>query len=442
MNCDNENAVKDILQAYIEPYLNTVKLSERQKEAVENLLKFSDIKYKKLLGDVINEINRRQGKEYNKNIVKNNKLIRIAEDKFVNLIIDVLLVFNYRQSENKSKSLENFLVNLENQVEKLKQESETSKFLQKIEKMDFSRVFYEYNRFVEKTTSVDCNIIKTIDNIIATNNIFNETILMYFVESPYMFINLFDKSSIKYLNKYKYHRDNIIKLIKYNKNTNNDDDSNTNCSFNDSSTYNEVDESSKYQNENTKYQKGSKYQNENTKYQKGSKYQNENTKYQNEKSKYQNDKDNFSSTNFIIDESITQFDNNTIEKKHNTLNNMIKKEILAIIKLYISKSCVIEQNVQSFENELTLLLNILDSMKRDLDGSHTVNLQKTLRDLIDLIDTIIYKLNKNKNVENESINRLLEKKDFFKKINNLPRKQYIIEEIIEFAKDIFLIFET
>ena len=97
--------VREKLVGFLGSDANAYDITDRQKEAIEKLLMLPNLKFFELCDDVVNEVNNRTGEEnVDRSRVMFERLSKLNKEKFKNLVIDVLLVYNYRQAEDAQSS--------------------------------------------------------------------------------------------------------------------------------------------------------------------------------------------------------------------------------------------------------------------------------------------------------------------------------------------------
>lgn len=112
--------IRSKLTEYLGNDVHNYNITERQKDAIEKLLKLPSVKFIELCDDVVNEVNRRNNDgEIDTSRAMYERLKKLAEEKFKNLVIDVLLVYNYRNSPESVNNVKN----TENQIDEVKKET-------------------------------------------------------------------------------------------------------------------------------------------------------------------------------------------------------------------------------------------------------------------------------------------------------------------------------
>lgn len=201
------------LQSYAGVFTSDIELSSRQKEAIERLMHLSDDKFDGLCNDVVNEIQRRNGVESKMAGPMQEKLRRLNDEKFKNLVVDLLLVYNYRYPDGESVKSDKFLINLEYLITDLKIKSEREKFLIRSQNLSFARKIEEYNRYIRRLEVVDEEIIDEIDRSISEEMDKRAGVFVDVIGQPLQLIKIMDESSLKDNKEYLYHRKNILELV-------------------------------------------------------------------------------------------------------------------------------------------------------------------------------------------------------------------------------------
>lgn len=88
-------------------FLGDFSMVKESNDSIVKMLSLPDSSFNDLMHDVINDIHRRNGEEYDKTDKKmRKKLFKLKEDKFKNLVSDVLHVYNLRYNANVNDSIE------------------------------------------------------------------------------------------------------------------------------------------------------------------------------------------------------------------------------------------------------------------------------------------------------------------------------------------------
>ncbi|OQS53882.1 hypothetical protein EHP00_704 [Ecytonucleospora hepatopenaei] len=166
--------VRQKLIDYLGNDVSNYNITGRQKEAIEKLLKLPSIKFTELCDDVVNEVNRREGcDEVDKSRPMFERLASLAEEKFKNLVIDVLLVYNYRYSpENNNSEINNIkdenTINTQKAAEVLENMEKTynaENFIKNTEGLTFYNKLKEYLYYSKKYVK-DTKITEYVDRCI------------------------------------------------------------------------------------------------------------------------------------------------------------------------------------------------------------------------------------------------------------------------------------
>ncbi|KAF9763464.1 hypothetical protein NGRA_1253 [Nosema granulosis] len=211
----DKDVVKYTLQSYIGSYTGSSN-EEKKQAAVEKMENLPNGNFDELVGDVINEIHRRSGMAYdNRDKPMRVKLVKLRDDKFKNLAVDVLHVFNNRYFKNSKSDIKDEISNLGKLISILKVEEENGEEIIKEtnEKMKF-KLFVEYikrfhnDKIVEHMESFINEAIE-----LDLNNSFD--ILFNYK----IFLKKIDNSKYKNLEEYKIYKSNIQRIEKMNLDT-------------------------------------------------------------------------------------------------------------------------------------------------------------------------------------------------------------------------------
>lgn len=210
---DDKEVIRYTLQSFVSPHITNSELSSRQKEAIQRLIYLSPEKFENLCSDIVNEIHRRSGMSFDPLGPLQEKLSRLNIEKFRNLVIDTLLVFNYKNPGSEVLKMEDFLSNLENLIENLKIKSDKEKFINKIKNQPFINKITEFNRYLRRTKIIDLEIIDEIDKEIAAEVDRKTHYLFDCLLYPKIFISQVDNSDLRDDPEYIYHRKNLLNLF-------------------------------------------------------------------------------------------------------------------------------------------------------------------------------------------------------------------------------------
>ncbi|ORD94831.1 hypothetical protein ECANGB1_2227 [Enterospora canceri] len=150
--------VKEALESYAGHDARGTEVSERQKEAMAKLLKLPSVKFLELCEDVINEINNRNGAEdVNRGAAMFEKLAGLSEAKFRNLVVDVLLVFDYRFEDgseatgsSESIAMDELAVELAETAGSLQETYTAESFIKEAMPLGFFNKVIEYVKYSRK----------------------------------------------------------------------------------------------------------------------------------------------------------------------------------------------------------------------------------------------------------------------------------------------------
>lgn len=144
MNRNQNNLIKYTLESFIGKPITEIEVSERQKEAIQRLLNLKDEKFEELCKDVTNEIFRRNGMSYDLSNKMCEKFSMLSLENFKNLVVDVLVVYYEKNTDQKPETMPVFLNNLETLILNLKIESEKESFLNKVKDVQFYQKIMEF----------------------------------------------------------------------------------------------------------------------------------------------------------------------------------------------------------------------------------------------------------------------------------------------------------
>lgn len=146
-----KNVVRCTLQSYIGTEIKDIEMGARQREAVHRLCQLREEKFEELCCDTVNEIHRRSGMKHDMNNKMYRKFLKLSDQKFRNLVADVLTVFYLKNPDYKMEDVPEFLESLKDVITQLKMDSEKSTFLEKVEKLDFYNKILEYIEYTRKS---------------------------------------------------------------------------------------------------------------------------------------------------------------------------------------------------------------------------------------------------------------------------------------------------
>lgn len=204
----DKDVVRYTLQSYIGSY--NVNCSEEKKmAAVKKMENLALSNFNELVGDVVNEIHRRCNMAYEESDKPmRGKLTKLRDDKFKNLAVDVLNVFNNRYFKNSKSDIKDEITNLGKIISLLKVEEETGEgiihetnekikfklFLEYVKKFHNDKIVEYMEKFVQESIEMDQN-----------NNfqvLFNYKMLIHKVEN----------SKYKNLKEYQIYKSNIRRI--------------------------------------------------------------------------------------------------------------------------------------------------------------------------------------------------------------------------------------
>ncbi|KAM0686582.1 hypothetical protein COBT_002194 [Conglomerata obtusa] len=220
--------IRTTLSSAIKKNASEYKNSERIKEAIEKMMFLAEPQFSDLLNDIQDEIERRKhGSTYAPTINESHsprrtrsrhKLSRLSPEKFENLVIDILLVFNHRNKDDFSlehknvDEIESLIIDLEVLIKEMKSKNVYEEsILTKVEKEStFDKKFCLYNNFVRSIFLKHKIDTRVVDYV---NKMFEMTYREKNVDISYLFIpeNLFNEVD-QYLHdnlEYQYHKKNI-----------------------------------------------------------------------------------------------------------------------------------------------------------------------------------------------------------------------------------------
>ncbi|KAK6090194.1 hypothetical protein P3W45_000742 [Vairimorpha bombi] len=198
--------IKYTLQSYLGSYVNTSK-----GEALNKMKGLPADNFDELVKDIVNEIHRRTNLEYDySDRPMRKKLTKLKEEKFKNLVSDVLEVFNFRYPQY-AENIDDDINKISKLITFLKTEDDITE--QIINETNFNlkyKIFIEYikNKYVDEDDKiVDYMIEYTNKNMEyefddSLNALFN---YKFFIEN-------IDKSKYAGLKKYNFFKENISRI--------------------------------------------------------------------------------------------------------------------------------------------------------------------------------------------------------------------------------------
>lgn len=191
----NNDVIRYTLQSFIGKAIREIDITNRQQEAIKRLCQLKEDRFEDLCSDIVNEIHRRSGMNYDKNNKMSDKFSRLSNDKFENLVIDTLSVFYLKNPEYKMEEMPEFLDNLKILIDNLKEDLEKSSFLSKLEKLDLYNKIYTFLNLAKKK-GIDENIILSIQSSI-DSKISNESVnFLEILAFPKLFLEQISGSRI------------------------------------------------------------------------------------------------------------------------------------------------------------------------------------------------------------------------------------------------------
>lgn len=148
--------IKDTFIEYVGKDFKNYNITNRQKDAIEKLLQLPNIKFNELCEDIVNELKNRQGHEdVDTTKPMFEKLAKLSDSKLKNLIIDILLVYNYRFEENNAskETLSSSMTNLndiEIALKNLKEIYSIDQFKNEIKNLNFINKVKEYINYTSQ----------------------------------------------------------------------------------------------------------------------------------------------------------------------------------------------------------------------------------------------------------------------------------------------------
>ncbi|EOB11777.1 hypothetical protein NBO_857g0001 [Nosema bombycis CQ1] len=212
----NEELDKDVVRYTLESYLGSyVSSSDKDKKqtAVEKILNLKKENFDELVNDIINDIHRRSNMAYdNQEKPMRNKLTRLRDEKFKNLVYDVLQVFNFRHCKKPNTDIKDEIENLSKLISILKVEDESNdNILNENNRTLKFKHFIEYikNYHNDKTVEYMENYIQESLDQDTDDNF--EILFNY-----KMLLHKLDNSKYKNLKEYKIYKSNIRRIEEMN----------------------------------------------------------------------------------------------------------------------------------------------------------------------------------------------------------------------------------
>jgi hypothetical protein len=146
-----KDIIRYTLQSYIGKSIKDITLGEHQKIAISRLSGMKNERFDQLCGDLINEIQRRNGMDFVPPTVLGEKLIQISDLKFKNLVMETLTVFYLKNTQYEVEDMPEFVENVKMLIKSLKEQTERDLFLNQIENLGFYGKIYEFLDFAKKS---------------------------------------------------------------------------------------------------------------------------------------------------------------------------------------------------------------------------------------------------------------------------------------------------
>lgn len=216
------------LQSYLKDFTHS---PQRQKDAVQKMLFLESQQFEELLDDVIDEINRRQTNTMHplhdktgysaKRNASRLKLGRLSNDKFKNLVFDVLLVFNHRYPDLENKNvdeIEELIGDLEKLIIDLKGDMAYEQLIidQLKNEQDYKARHHIFNKYVRRIFDKhkeDTSVIDYMESV--SKETTHEKIDILDLLETHVFMRHADhyfKHHNLFSHEYEYHKNNLFAL--------------------------------------------------------------------------------------------------------------------------------------------------------------------------------------------------------------------------------------
>lgn len=191
----NNDLIRYTLQSFIGKTIGDADINNRQQEAIQRLCQLKNDRFYDLCNDIINEIHRRSGMNYDKNNKMTDKFSRLSDEKFENLVIDTLSAFYLKHPECKMEEMPEFLDNLKLLIENLKSDLEKTSFMNKLDKLDLYNKLYVFLDLA-KRKGIDESIIQCIQASL-DSKVSNESVnFLEILAFPNVFLGKLSESQV------------------------------------------------------------------------------------------------------------------------------------------------------------------------------------------------------------------------------------------------------
>ena len=146
-----KDIIRCTLQSYLGKSIKDLTLGEQQKTAVVRLTGMRNERFDQLCDDLINEIHRRNGLDFNNPTVLGEKLFIISDQKFKNLVMETLTVFYFKNPNYQAENMPEFIEKVKILIKDLKEQTEKEIFINQIENLGFYSKIYEFLDFVKRS---------------------------------------------------------------------------------------------------------------------------------------------------------------------------------------------------------------------------------------------------------------------------------------------------
>jgi len=207
----NIEEIRKSLQSFVGIHIDDMEVSERQKEAIQRLMCLPDEKFDNLCNDVVNEINRRSGLKHAEKGPMQEKLGNLSLGKFKNLVFDVLLVYNYRNSGGDKINFEEFISHLDEAIAEMKMHNKN--IVSTIRQMDFLSTMKEYHRYVTMNYRLNPELKEEISEKIELESKNKVESFVYCLSHPKEVIKYLDSGKMKGNDMFQYKKDMIMRVL-------------------------------------------------------------------------------------------------------------------------------------------------------------------------------------------------------------------------------------
>lgn len=440
------------LQSYVGPHLADMHISQRQKDAIQRLICLSEDKFEDLCADIVNEIHHRSGMDFTGSGPMYAKLAGLSDDKFRNLVVDTLLVHNYRHPGTETVHMEDFLNNLERLIQNLKDQSLNEKFTEKIKGMGFLPALLEYNRYIRKVAPVDPDIVTEIDRMVHGEL---ELRTVHFLDSlsyPRRFLEYLDKSSLSQNSEYCFRRHTILQLLDGDTHTPVKQDAavcgstvyhnsaactgNTStatkysaCKNHTSTSDRNITAAGTHNNEASTMDGNNNEQSETV-----------NTAFTFARSAEKPVTPEQPVQNYPVNKPSFHTHPNPVESpddRSEFRSRLIKIEMQQILSLYMDLIPIPVKEVRCIYPEIAVVQGALDSIKEDLNGRRCVNLENMSDELIKALGPMIEKLSDEQPRRMELLNNLKMHQVTIEGMRDAVTKVEAFKMVVGLAKDVY-----